>query len=173
MSQDKVKYKAEIVELKAQIEVLDAKIKELGEKLIELQTERDAVNAQYLELDKEKNLIVLNIEKVSEQIEAFKARRRELEPQLELVKEELKENGVDISNLVEIEISVEEITGRIQRRKEEWTNSAMLTCALSSRMTRFPSARTSLRQKLIPFQTKRTRFLTECRGMKTLKKTRL
>ena len=37
------------------------------------------------------NLLNLNVEKIAEQIEAFKARRRELEPQLENVKEELKD----------------------------------------------------------------------------------
>ena len=115
LAQDKSKYKLEKEDLKIKIDTLEAKIKELGEILIELQTERDEVNNQYLELDKQKNVLILNVEKIAEQIEAFKSRRRELEPQLENIKEELKENGVDYTKLEETEISVEEITGKIQR----------------------------------------------------------
>lgn len=168
--QDKVKYKAEIVELKAQIEVLDAKIKELGEKLIELQTERDAVNAQYLELDKEKNLIVLNIEKVSEQIEAFKARRRELEPQLELVKEELKENGVDISNLVEIEISVEEITGRIQRLQRRMDELGDVNMRAIKSYDEVSERQNELKTKIDTLSNEKNQILDRMQGYENLKK---
>ena len=168
--QDKVKYKAEIVELKAQIEVLDAKIKELGEKLIELQTERDAVNAQYLELDKEKNLIVLNIEKVSEQIEAFKARRRELEPQLELVKEELKENGVDISNLVEIEISVEEITSRIQRLQRRMDELGDVNMRAIKSYDEVSERQNELKTKIDTLSNEKNQILDRMQGYENLKK---
>ena len=168
--QDKVKYKAEIVELKAQIEVLDAKIKELGEKLIELQTERDAVNAQYLELDKEKNLIVLNIEKVSEQIEAFKARRRELEPQLEFVKEELKENGVDISNLVEIEISVEEITGRIQRLQRRMDELGDVNMRAIKSYDEVSERQNELKTKIDTLSNEKNQILDRMQGYENLKK---
>ena len=150
--------------------MLDAKIKELGEKLIELQTERDAVNAQYLELDKEKNLIVLNIEKVSEQIEAFKARRRELEPQLELVKEELKENGVDISNLVEIEISVEEITGRIQRLQRRMDELGDVNMRAIKSYDEVSERQNELKTKIDTLSNEKNQILDRMQGYENLKK---
>ena len=45
----------------------------------------------------------------------FKTRRKELEPELEEIRAELKENDIDINTLTPTEISTEEITGKIQR----------------------------------------------------------
>lgn len=168
--QDKVKFKAEIVELQAQIEVLDAKIKELGEKLIEIQTERDAVNAQYLELDKEKNVIVLNIEKVNEQIEAFKARRRELEPQLELVKEELKENGIEISSLQEIEISVDEITAKIQRLQRRMDELGDVNMRAIKSYDEVSERQNELKTKIETLSNEKNQIMDRMQGYENLKK---
>ena len=168
--QDKVKYKGEIEEVKKQIEVLEEKIKELGEKLIELQTERDAVNCQFLELEKEKNVIVLNIEKIDEQIEAFKARRRELEPQLESVKEELKENGVDISKLVEIEISVEEITGKIQRLQKRMDELGDVNMRAIKSYDEVSERQNELKTKIDTLSNEKNQIMDRMQGYENLKK---
>ncbi|MCD7878822.1 MAG: hypothetical protein LUG16_02680, partial [Candidatus Gastranaerophilales bacterium] len=52
-------------------------------------------------------------------MEAFKSRRRELEPQLEEIRNELKENLIDINSLVPTEISTEEITARVQKLQKK------------------------------------------------------
>ena len=168
--QDKVKFKAEIVELKQQIDVLEIKIKELGEKLIEIQTERDAVNAQFLELEKEKNVIVLNIEKIAEQIEAFKARRRELEPQLENVKEELKENGIEISKLQEIEISVEEITGRIQRLQKRMDELGDVNMRAIKAYDEVSERQNELKTKIETLSNEKNQIMDRMQGYENLKK---
>ena len=128
-AQDKVKYAEEIKEIEVKAAELEEKIKTLGEKLLELQKQRDLVQEELLAAENNKNKITNEIERIGEQVEAFKARRRELEPQLEEIREELKNNDVDINALVPTEVSTEEITNKIQRlqkRMEEMEPVNML-----------------------------------------------
>ena len=128
-AQDKVKYAEEIKEIEVKATELEEKIKTLGEKLLELQKQRDLVQEELLAAENNKNKITNEIERIGEQVEAFKARRRELEPQLEEIREELKNNDVDINALVPTEVSTEEITNKIQRlqkRMEEMEPVNML-----------------------------------------------
>ena len=128
-AQDKVKYAEEIKEIEVKASELEEKIKTLGEKLLELQKQRDLVQEELLAAENNKNKITNEIERIGEQVEAFKARRRELEPQLEEIREELKNNDVDINALVPTEVSTEEITNKIQRlqkRMEEMEPVNML-----------------------------------------------
>ena len=128
-AQDKVKYADEIKEIEVRAAELEEKIKTLGEKLVQLQKQRDLVQEELLAAENNKNKITNEIERIGEQVEAFKARRRELEPQLEEIREELKNNDVDINSLVPTEVSTEEITNKIQRlqkRMEEMEPVNML-----------------------------------------------
>ena len=126
---DKVKYAEEIKEIEVKAAELEEKIKELGVKLIELQKQRDLVQEELLSAESQKNKITNEIDKIAEQVESFKTRRAELEPQLEEIRNELKVNDIDINTLVPTEISTEEITGKIQRlqkRMEEMEPVNML-----------------------------------------------
>ena len=126
---DKIKYAEEIKEIEVKATELEEKIKELGVKLIELQKQRDLVQEELLSAESDKNKISNEIEKIAEQVESFKTRRAELEPQLEEIRNELKDNDIDINTLVPTEISTEEITGKIQRlqkRMEEMEPVNML-----------------------------------------------
>ena len=170
LAQDKIKYAGEIEELKKQITVLDEKIKELGEKLVEIQAERDKVNAEYLELEKEKNSLDLIIEKIAEQIEAFKARRRELEPQLENIKEELKEAGVDISTLKEVEISVEEITARISRLQKRMDDLGDVNMRAIAAYDEVLERQKELKTKIETLESEKTQIMSRMQGYEELKK---
>ncbi len=170
LAEEKVKFKTEIEALNQQIDVLEIKIKELGEKLIEIQTERDSVNEQYLELDKQKNLLLLNIEKIAEQIEAFKARRRELEPQLENIKEELKENGVDYTKLEETEISVEEITGKIQRLQKRMDELGDVNMRAIKSYDEVSERQNELRTKIETLSNEKNQIMDRMQGYENLKK---
>ncbi len=128
-SKDKEKYTAEIKEIEQKSQILEEKIKTLSEKLIQLQKQRDVIQEELLSAETAKNKTANEIEKIAEQVEAFKSRRRELEPQLEEIRAELKANEIDINLLVPTEISTEEITGKIQRlqkRMEEMEPVNML-----------------------------------------------
>lgn len=112
---DKIKYAEERKEIEEKAQVLEEKIKTLGEKLVQLQKQRDLVQEELLEAENNKNKINNEIERIGEQVESFKARRKELEPQLEEVTLELKNNDIDVNALVPTEISTEDITNKIQR----------------------------------------------------------
>ena len=67
--------------------------------------QRDEIANDINELEKEKHIKSSDIERIAEQIESFKARRRELEPQLDSARQELEDTGADISKLEPVEIS--------------------------------------------------------------------
>lgn len=102
------------------MEELQEQIVQIEEKLGKLLKERDEINADLIELEKQKHIRVADIERIAEQIESFKARRRELEPQLETARQELEDTGVEVNKLEPIEISIEEITSKYNALKNVW-----------------------------------------------------
>lgn len=119
LESDKERFKAEIEELNKKSEALEDQIKEIEEKLGKLLEERDAIQADLNEIDKQKTASAYEIERISEQIESFKARRRELEPQLETARADLINAGLEPEKLEPVEISIEEITSQIQRLEKK------------------------------------------------------
>jgi len=122
IAQEKEFHKKEIEETQLRLVELDEKIREIGGKLIELQQERDTINAEVLNQEKRKNIIESKLERLAEQVEAFKARRKELEPELFTIREELTAQGYDIAIIKKPDISVEEVNkniARLQRRMED------------------------------------------------------
>ena len=121
-------------------------------------------------MDKQKNLLLLNIEKIAEQIEAFKARRRELEPQLENIKEELKENGVDYTKLEETEISVEEITGKIQRLQKRMDELGDVNMRAIKSYDEVSERQNELRTKIETLSNEKNQIMDRMQGYENLKK---
>ena len=115
LENDISRFKNNIVEINKQMEELKVQLEEIETKLGVLLKQRDTLHNDVIELEKQSVLKASDIEHVAEQIESFKARRRELEPQLETAKTELINSGVDIDKLEPVEISLEEITSKIQR----------------------------------------------------------
>lgn len=121
LEEDKQVFKVEIEGLNKKVEVLSEQIEVIQEKLGELLKQRDEIANDINELEKEKHIKSSDIERIAEQIESFKARRRELEPQLDTAKKELEDTGEDISKLEPVEISIDEITAKIQRLDKKMT----------------------------------------------------
>ena len=115
LEQDKETFKKEIDDLHKKTEVLKEEIAVIEEKLGELLKQRDEINAELIEMEKQKHIRMSDIERIGEQIESFKARRRELEPQLQTAKQELEDTGVEVNKLEPVEMSIDEITSKIQR----------------------------------------------------------
>ena len=101
--------------------MLNKKISELGEKLKQFQEERDKIQSEIRESEKNKDILVNDLARIGEQIESFRARRRELEPQMEEIMKELKEAGIDCSTLKAPELSTEEIQNKIQSLQKRMT----------------------------------------------------
>ena len=170
LAQDKIRYKGEIEELKQKITVLEEKLKELSSKLAEIQAERDKVNEEFLNIEKDKNVIQLNIEKIAEQIEAFKSRRRELEPQLEDIRAELKEAGIDIEKLQPSEISVDEITAKIQRLQRRMEEMEPVNMRAIEAFDEVSVRQQELKTKIETLTTEREQILARMKGYEDLKK---
>lgn len=115
LESDKVRYKNDITAINERLEELKVQLTEIESKLGELLKQRDGLNADLIELEKQKVLKQADIDRIGEQIESFKSRRRELEPLLETAKADLENAGVDIDKLEPVEMSIDEITNKIQR----------------------------------------------------------
>ncbi len=119
LENDKKNFQIEIEGIKDQLVTLEIQIKEITEKLGELMKQRDEINNQLIDLETKKQLKSADIEKTAEQIESFKARRRELEPMFDAVRKELEEKGVEVDSLEPTEMSIDEINSQIQKLQKK------------------------------------------------------
>ncbi|MBR6099369.1 chromosome segregation protein SMC [bacterium] len=119
LEQDKETFKVEIEGLNKKVEILTEQIDVIQEKLGELIKQRDKIAEEINNLEKDKHIKSSDIERIAEQIESFKARRRELEPQLDSARQALEETGADISKLEPVEMSIDDINAKIQRLEKK------------------------------------------------------
>ncbi len=122
MEEDKLRFAQDIKILDEELKILEQKREELGEKLKQFQEERDNVQKELLEQEKSKDILINDLARISEQIESFRARRREIEPQLEQITKELSEAGIDCSKLTAPNMSTDEITSKIQKLQKQMTD---------------------------------------------------
>ena len=167
---DKVKYIQEIKEIEVKAGELEEKIKTLGEKLVQLQEQRDLVQEELLNAETQKNKILNEIEKISEQVEAFKARRRELEPQLEEIRNELKENQIDINALVPTEISTEEITDRIRRLQKKMEEMEPVNMLAIQSYDEVKARQEEKKEQIATLTNERKQILEKMNGYEQIKK---
>ena len=169
-TQDKVKFTDEIKELEVKTLELEEKIKSLGEKLLQLQKQRDLVQEELLSAETQKNKITNEIERIGEQVEAFKARRRELEPQLEEIRTELKANEVDINALVPTEISTEEITTKIQRLQKKMEEMEPVNMLAIQAYDEVKARQEEKKEQIAVLTNERKQILEKMNGYEQIKK---
>ncbi len=167
---DKAKFAEEIKGLEADFEVLDVQIKEITEKLGELLNQRDAINKDLVDLETQKNLKLSDIEKIGEQIESFKARRRELEPMLEETKNILTEAGVNISELTPVEMSIDEITSRIQRLQKRMDELGAVNMRALEDYDKVLERQQALQSQIETLTNERAQIMERMKGYEDLKK---
>jgi chromosome segregation protein len=102
----------EIGVTQVQIRELEAQTTELDEELKKLQAERDQVQTRLIEQEKRKNIEERNGVQLDEQMAAFQARKRELEPQLQSLSAELRHAGIDPGAIDETQLPSEEEVAR-------------------------------------------------------------
>ena len=167
---DKAKFAEEIKGLESQLEVLDVQIKEITEKLGELLSQRDSINKDLVDLETQKNLKLSDIEKIGEQIESFKARRRELEPQLEETKNTLEQAGVNVNDLTPVEMSIDEITAKIQRLQRRMDELGAVNMRALEDYDRVLARQQELQGQIETLSTERAQILERMKGYEDLKK---
>lgn len=170
LEKDKVTYTKDIEELKKELEKLEEQIAEITEKLGELLKQRDDINNQLLELEKEKHLHSSDLERIAEQIESFKARRRELEPQLESAKEELENSGIKVSQLEPVTISIEEITAKIARLEKRMEDLGLVNMRAITAYDEVLKRQQELKTQIETLTSERKQILERMQGYEQLKK---
>lgn len=115
LERDKESYATEIVQLEEQLTALSDKIAVIDEKIGELLKQKEEIHTSLVDLQTNSAVKASEIERINEQIESFKLRRRELEPQLKEASEILEQSGVEISKIEPVNISIDELNAKIQR----------------------------------------------------------
>ena len=167
---DKSKRAEEIKGLEQDLEVLDAQIQEITDKLSELLKERDDINKDLVDLETKKNLQASEIERIAEQIESFKSRRRELEPQLEETRNTLTEAGVNINDLAPVEMSIEEITNRIQKLQKRMDDLGAVNMKALEDFDAVSARQEQLQTQIETLSKEREQILERMKGYEDLKK---
>ena len=170
LEEDKKRYQSDIAELNKKMEELHEQIVQIEEKLGKLLKERDEINADLIELEKQKHIRVADIERIAEQIESFKARRRELEPQLETARQELEDTGVEVNKLEPIEISIEEITSKIQRLEKRMADLGDVNMRALAAYEEVLTRQSELKQQIETLSKERKEILDRMQGYEQLKK---
>lgn len=115
LEKDKETYKAEIIQLEEQLTTLSDKIAVIDAKIGELVKEKEEIHKSLVDLQTNSAVKSSEIDRINEQIESFKTRRKELEPQLKEASEILENSGVEIAKLEPVQISIDELKTKIQR----------------------------------------------------------
>lgn len=167
---DKAKFAEDIKTLNEQLEVLEVQIKEISDKLGELVEQRDKIQNELIEIETQRNLKSSDIEKIAEQIESFKARRRELEPLLEETKNILEESGININELTPVEMSVEEINGKIQRLQRRMDEMGAVNMKALEDYEAVSARQQELQARIETLSSEREQILERMKGYEELKK---
>lgn len=170
LEKDKVKYTAEIEEEKVKLEKLEEQIAEITEKLGELLKQRDEINNDLMEIEKQKHIQASDIERIAEQIESFKARRRELEPELESAREDLENAGVEVNKLEPVTISIEEITSKIQRLEKRMEDLGLVNMRAITAYDEVLARQSELKEQIETLTKERKQILERMQGYEQLKK---
>ncbi len=167
---DKAKAEEEIKALNERLEALNVQIEEISVKLQELFNERDGIHKDLVKLETDKNLKASEIESIAEQIESFKARRRELEPMLEQTRTELTDAGINVNELNPVEMSIDEITAKIQRLQKRMDDMGAVNMKALQDYEEVAERQKELQEKIETLSKERLQILDRMKGYEDLKK---
>lgn len=170
LEEDKTVFQKDIKTLNEKIEVLKDEISKIEEKLGELLKQRDEINSELIEIEKQKHIRTADIDRIAEQIESFRARRRELEPQLETAKKELEDTGAEIDKLEPVEISIDEITSKIQRLDKKMQELGDVNMRALTTYDEKLARQTEIKEQIDVLTKERKEILDRMHGYEQLKK---
>ncbi|MBP3924846.1 chromosome segregation protein SMC [bacterium] len=168
--EDKVRYAENIKGIDEKLEKLEEQIEQIEEKLGKLLKERDEIQNELNTLETQKHITAADIERIAEQIEAFKSRRRELEPQLEEARKDLEDKGVEVSKLEPVEISIEEITSKIQRLEKKMAELGDVNMRAIQAYDEVLARQSELKEQIETLSNERKQILERMQGYEQLKK---
>ena len=170
LAQDKVKYSEEIKSLQKELEELEVQIKEITDKLGELLSQRDEIQSSLVDIETKRSRQADEIEKIAEQIESFKARRRELEPMLEEAKTMLTDSGINIDELEPVEMSIDDINNKIQRLQKRMDELGAVNMKALEDFEAVSVRQAELKNQIETLSREREQILERMKGYEDLKK---
>ena len=170
LEKDKENRANEIKILEEQYKKLEEDIAAINDKLEALIKERDEIKSRMDKIETEKHLKASDLEKIAEQIESFKARRRELEPLLENAKAELENAGISIDKLEPIEMTTEEINAKISKLEKKMDDLGAVNMRALTDYDSKVERQTELRTKIETLSKERQEILERMQGYEQLKK---
>ena len=170
LNSDIEQFKKETEEVKKVIEELEEEIKELGKNLVEFQSKRDEIQEQLLNLKNSKNKTENELERLSEQDEANKTRRRELEPILESILKTFEENGIKVSELEQSEISLDEINSKIAKLQKKMDDLEPVNMRALTEYDEVVERQNSNKEKVTTLENEKDEIKTRMNGYQGLKK---
>ena len=163
-------YKKEITQLEELLTSLSDKISVIDKKIGALVQQKDEIHNNLVELQTNKAVKLSEIERVNEQIESFKARRRELEPQLQEAKQLLTDGGVDIDKLEPVQISIEELNTKIQRLEKRMQELGDVNMRAITSYEEKSQRKQELDEQIQTLSTERCAILDKMNGFEKQKK---
>ncbi len=170
LNSEKEQFKTESEILEKDLKVLEAQIEELGKNLKEFQTKRDEIQEELLNLKTSKNKAQDDLERLSEQEESYKARRRELEPILESILKEFEQNNIKIDELEKTEISLDEINSKISKLQKKMDDLEPVNMRALNEYDEVMDRQNSYRQKVLTLENEKNEIKTRMNGYQNLKK---
>ncbi|MBQ9149940.1 hypothetical protein IJX73_03315, partial [bacterium] len=170
LAAEKEQFKTEIEELKVELETLEKEIEELGKNLKELQAKRDELNEELLNLKTSKNKTTDELERLAEQEESYKARRRELEPMLEAILKELEEAGINYKELEKTEISLDEITSKINSLQKKMDALGDVNMRALTEYDEVMERQNAYKEKVLTLENEKNEIKSRMNGYQNLKK---
>ncbi len=170
LEKDKETYKTEIIQLEEQLNSLSDKIAVIDEKIGELVKQKEEIHSSLVELQTNSAVKSSEIERINEQIESFKARRRELEPQLKEASELLEQAGVEVEKLEPVQISIEELNAKIQRLDKRMQELGDVNMRAIVSYDEIAGRKEELDKQINTLTTERQSILEKMNGFETQKK---
>ncbi len=170
LEEEKKQFIAEAKEVEKEIVELEKEIVELGKNLTELQTKRDEIQEELLNAKTNKNKYTDDIERLKEQEESFKARRRELEPILEAIIKEFEEQNINVNSLVPSEISLDEINSKISKLNKKMEDLEPVNMMALTQYDEVNEKQQGYREKVDTLESEKNEITLRMDGYQNLKK---
>ncbi len=170
LKNEREQFVSEIEKVKNELEILEKEIEELGKNLVELQTKRDEFQEMLLNAKADKNKIQDNIERLLEQEESYKARRRELEPILENILKEFETAGINPKTLEQSEIPLEEINAKISKLQKKMDDLEPVNMRALTEYDEVMERQNSYKEKVLTLENEKNEIKTRMNGYQNLKK---
>lgn len=163
-------FEEEIKGLKVKLEGYEEQVSEIREKLGDLLKERDDIQEKLMKLNTDKELKLRELDNIAEQIESFKARRREIEPELETARKDLEAAGVEIEKLQPVQMSIDELNAKIQRLSKRMDDLGAVNMRAIEDFERVSKREATLKEQIETLSRERQEILNRMNSYEQLKK---